>query len=57
MLKVVKTALRSSMTENRLNDLAMLHYHRDILVTAEELVQELVCRHPRRLLMENPFTD
>ena len=57
MLKLVKTALRSSMTENRLNDLAMLLYHRDIPVTAEEVVQEFVCRHPRRLLMENPFTD
>ena len=57
MPKLVKTAHCSSMTENHLNDLAMLLYLQDIPVTAEEVVQEFVYCHPRRLLMENPFND
>ena len=55
MLRLVKTALRSTMTETRLNGLAMLQYHRDILLTADEVVQEFVCRHPRRVLVDNPL--
>ena len=55
MLKLVKTALRSTMTENRLNGLAMRQYHRDIPVRADEVVQEFVHCHPRRLLIANPF--
>ena len=31
----------------RLNGLAMLQYHHDILLTADEVVQEYVCRHPQ----------
>ena len=57
MLRLVKTALRSTMTETRLNGLAMLQYHRDILLTADEVVQEYVCRHPHRLLVANPLND
>ena len=57
MLRLVKTALRSTMTETRLNGLAMLQYHRDILLTADEVVQEFVRRHPRRLLVVNPLSD
>ena len=45
------------MTETRLIGLAMLQYHRDILLTADEVVQEYVCRHPRRLLVANPLND
>ena len=56
MLKRVKTPLRSTMTENRLNGLAML-YHRDIPITADEVVKKFVHSHPRRLLMANPFTE
>ena len=57
MLKHVKTSLRSTMTENRLNGLAMLLYHRDIPITADEVVEKFVHSHPRRLLMSNPFTE
>ena len=45
------------MTETRLNGLPMLQYHRDILLTADEVVQEYVCRHPSRLLVANPLKD
>ena len=57
MLRLIKTALRSTMTETRLNGLAMLQYHRDIHITADEVVQEFVYRHPRRLLLANPLND
>ena len=45
MLWLVKTALHSTMTETRLNGLAILQYHRDIPLSADEVVQEFVCRH------------
>ncbi len=40
MLKLIKTSLRSSMGQDRLNELAMLYYHRDIEITSEEVVDE-----------------
>ena len=57
LLKRIKSALRSTMTEDRLNGLAMLQYHRDITVTADEVVEEFVQRQPRRLLMSNPLNE
>lgn len=57
MLKRVKSPLRSTMTEERLNGLAMLQCHLDIPVTSEEVVQEFVQRQPHRLLMTNPFNE
>ncbi len=45
MLKLIKTSLRSSMGQDRLNGLAMLYYHRDIEITSEEVVDD---SHPRR---------
>ncbi len=40
MLKLIKTSLRSSMGQDRLNGLAMLYYHCDIEITSEEVVDE-----------------
>ncbi len=40
MLKLIKTSLRSSMGQDRLNGLAMLYYHRDIEITSEKVVDE-----------------
>ena len=57
MLRLVKTALRSTMTESRLNGLAMLQYHRDINIGADEVVKEFVQRHPRRLMLANPLNE
>ncbi len=39
MLKLIKTSLRSSMGQDRLNGLAN-YYHRDIEITSEEVVDE-----------------
>ncbi len=51
MLKLIKTSLRSSMGQDRLNGLAMLYYHRDIAITSEEVVDEFSRRHPRRMAL------
>ena len=57
MLRLIKTSLRSTMTEDRLNGLAMLQYHRDVPLNADEVVKEFSVRHPRRLLLANPLKD
>lgn len=57
MLRLVKSALRSSMAEDRLNGLAMMQYHRDVSLYADEVVREFSQRHPHRLLLVNPFID
>ena len=57
MLRLVKTALRSTMTDSQLNGLTMLQYHRDINIGADEVVKEFVQRHPRRLMLGNPLTE
>ena len=51
MLKLVKSPLRSSMGQDRLNGLAMLYYHCDVLLTPEEVVDEFANHHPRRMNM------
>ena len=55
MLKFIKSPLRSSMGQDRLNGLAMLFYHRNVQLTAEEVVAEFATRHPRRMLLTDPF--
>ena len=55
-LRILKTRLRSTMTETRLNGLALLYAHRDIACDAATVVDEYARRHPRRLQLINPFT-
>ena len=57
MLRLVKSALRSTMAEDRLNGLAMMQYHRDVTLDVDEVVKEFSLRHPRRLLLVNPFSS
>ena len=52
MLKLlIKSPLRSSMGEERLNGLAMLYHHQDVQLTPEEVVYEFANRHPRRMIL------
>lgn len=53
----LKTYLRSTVLEERLNGLAMMYIHRDIPCPAEAVVDEFACLHPRRLEMVNPFEE
>ena len=41
MLKLVKTSIRSTMSQDRLNGLAMLQYHREMSIEADEVVKDL----------------
>ena len=51
-LRYLKTYLRSTMTERRLNGLALLCTHRDIPCSADEVVQQFAQRNPRRMCIE-----
>ena len=51
LLGRIKTSLRSTMSQDRLNGLAMLHCHQNIELTPEEVVQEFALRHPRRMTL------
>ena len=57
LLRLIKSPLRSTMTQGRLNGLAMLQYHRDIELDSEEIVKEFSERHPHRLICVDPFTS
>jgi hypothetical protein len=48
-LKRIKTYLRSTMGENRLNGLALLNIHPEIIIKPEEVVDAYANKHPRRL--------
>ena len=56
-LKRIKTALRSTMGDERLTALSLLHLHRDIGVDINEVVDEFARRHPRRLQFVNILAD
>lgn len=56
-LRCLKTYLRSSMSEERLNGLAMMHVHRDIPYLPDEVISEFSREHPRRLELANPLND
>ncbi|KAF0714277.1 ribosome biogenesis protein TSR3 isoform X1, partial [Aphis craccivora] len=47
-LKRVKTYLRNSMAEDRLNGLSMLAIHKDVIVTPDEVLDEMA-KKPRKL--------
>ena len=51
-LRYLKTYLRNTMAEERLNGLALLYTHRDILCDAEHVVEEFAQRNPRRMRMQ-----
>lgn len=41
-MRRVKTYLRSSMTDNRLSDLALLNVHREIIITIDEVFSRFI---------------
>ena len=51
MLRLIKTPLRSTMTQERLNGLAMMQYNHHIPLEADEVIEEFAIRHPRKLLL------
>ena len=57
MLKLLKTSLRSTMGNERLNGLALMLTRRYIELNPDAVVEEFSRRHPRRLLLINPFSE
>ena len=50
-LKRLKTYIRSSMGEERLNGLALLHIHYSTNIDIEEVFNMFARKHPRRLTL------
>ena len=48
-LRRLKTYMRSSMVEDRLNGLALLHVHYGVSINTEEVLDLFARKHPRRL--------
>ena len=59
LLRLVKSSLRSSMGQNRLNGLALLHSHQGsfVTLTPEEVVEDFAINNPRRIKLLNPGND
>ena len=55
--KSVKTALRSTMSDEGLTSLTLLHVHRDIDIEISEVINELARRHPRRIQLASILQD
>ena len=57
MLKLLKTSLRSTMGNDRLNGLALMLIHRDVELNPDVVAEEFSRRYPRKLLLFNPFSE
>ena len=53
MLRWIKTPLRSTVTQERLNGLAMMQYNHQIPLKADEVIEEIAIaiHHPRKLVI------
>ena len=58
-LKLLKTYLRSTMTEKRLSSLALIKIHRDMVANLDfnKLVVAFANKHPRRMALPCIFSD
>ena len=56
-LKRIKTSLRSSMGNERLTALTLLHVHRDIEIDVPQVIDEFARRYPRRMKLSNILQD
>ena len=52
-LRYLKTYLRSTMGEDRLNGLAMMYIHRDISCDSKGVVEQFARQHRRRMALVN----
>lgn len=56
-LKRIKTVIRSTMGNERLTALALLHFHRDIPLDIDTIVDDFARLHPRRMELANILSD
>lgn len=54
-LKFIKSAMRSTMGEERLNALMLLYIHRDIKLDYDKIIDDYASQHPRRMVLINPL--
>ena len=52
-LRILKTYLRSTMGQDRLNGLAIMHAHQDIPVDFDRVIDDFARKHARRMEMIN----
>ena len=53
----LKTYLRSAMGPERLTGLALLHIHKDIEISIQEVIHQFAIKHPRRMRLCNILSD
>ena len=53
----LKTYLRNTTGEERLNGLVMMYIHKDIPCDSDVIVEQFTRRHPRRLKLLDPLCD
>lgn len=56
-LRYIKTDIRSTMRQERLNSLMLLSIHKDIALDYDVVVDTFSAKHPRRLLLQNSLSD
>lgn len=55
-LRFVKSAFRSTMSEERFNALVLLYVHSDIELDYDVIVNKYANKYPRRMLLVNPLS-
>ena len=56
-LRNLKTYLRNTMVQDRLNGLALMHAHREMELDLEQIIDLFANLHPRRMRMENILNE
>lgn len=56
-LRLLKTYLRSTMSQERLNGLALMHVHYRMAIDLDEIVNRMARKHPRRLRLAEILND
>ena len=57
ILRNLKTYLRNTMVQDRLNGLAQMHAHREMELDLEKIIDLFANLHPRRMRMENILNE
>ena len=55
-MKLVKSVLRSTMQQNRLNGLLLMYVRKDIRLDYDAIIDKYSTKHRRRMLFTNPLS-
>ena len=53
LFKFLKNDLRSTMSEDRMNALMLLHIHKDLSLNYDQVIDDFPRRNPRKMLLVN----